>query len=146
MDEFRFDDEWPRWNLERISRELRALDAEITAGETNLMLFISHRVIEEEELTRILSADRLLFANSSLTMNDLKHDEYLLHTFSAGADREQASLQRLLSIGRQKKESLKAESRLWDNRLKKMCVAAPESGVFYSVETVMSGASRGPVI
>jgi len=137
------DDEWPRWNLERITRELRALDVEITAGETNLALFLSHREIEEEELTRIVSADRLLFANSSLTMNDLRHDEYLRHTFSAGADREQASLLRLLSTGRQKKDSLKAEFRLWENRVKKMQVVASESGVFFSVETVMGGASRG---
>jgi len=137
------DDEWPKWNLERITRELRALDGEITAGEKNLSLFLSHRQIEEEELLRIVSADQLLVDNSSLTKNELKHDEYRYYTFSAGADREQASLQRLIITGREKRDALNAEMELWNSRLRKMRIVSPESGIFFTVETVMGGVSRG---
>jgi len=139
------DDEWPKWNIRRIHRELNGLESEISAGERSLTLFSYHRDIEEEELRRIITADQLLFDNFSLTLNDLKHDEYLYHTFCAGADREQEALKQSISTDRQNLESLKTEQILWELRLKETRVLSPETGVFFSVETVLSGASAGMV-
>jgi|GEM_PF-2421237 len=139
------DDEWPKWNIKRIHQEYSGLKSEISAGERSLALFSSHRNIEEEELSRIIASDLLLFKNSSLPLNDLKHDEYLYRAFCAGAEREQEALKQSISIGRQNLAALKAEQFLWELRLKDTRVLSPGNGVFFSVETVLTGVSAGMV-
>ena len=139
------DDEWPKWNIKRIHREYSGLESEISTGERSLALFSYHRKIEEEELRRIITADQLLFDNSSLTLNDLKHDEYLYRTFCAGADREQEAIKQSISAGKQNLSALNVEQLLWELRLKETRVPAPETGVFFSVETVLTGASAGMI-
>jgi len=137
------DDEWPLWNLDRINLEQRSLDDEINAGEESLILFRTHREIEESELRRIIASDRMLLENASLTMNELEHDEYLYRAFSAGADREEAALKQAVSSSRREREALNVEKLLWDSRLRETRVSAPATGVFFSSETVLSGASKG---
>ena len=137
------DDTWPRWNLDRINQEQSALEMSIEEGESERRLFQVHREIEEEELQRIISADTSLFENASLTLNELKHDEYLYKTFSAGADRELQSLNNDIAEGRRKGASLNIEKQLWENRLKDCRVNAVESGVFFTAQTVLGGVSTG---
>lgn len=139
------DDEWPKWNIKRIHREYGGLESEISAGERSLALFTSHRNIEEEELRRVIASDLLMFENSSIPLNDLKHDEYLYRAFYAGAEREQEVLKQSISTGRQNLAALKAEQSLWELRLKDTRVLSPGNGVFFSVETVLTGASSGMV-
>ena len=139
------DDQWPRWNIERILQEQGVLETKITAGEHNLALFSIHREIEETEFRRIISSDQLLFDNASLTMNELEHDMYLYQTFSAGASRELAALEQSINIDSQKIKALNNERVLWETRLKETRILAPETGVYFKVETVLSGASRGLV-
>ncbi len=137
------DDEWPGWNIKRVIQEQKTIRCEITYMEQRLALFSIHRKIEESEYERLMDADRRLLENSSLTINELKHDEYLYHTFVAGADREQADLKHALLLKNSKFESLRAEKVLWESRLKDAQILAPVSGTYYCVETVLSGASAG---
>ncbi|MCK5737234.1 MAG: hypothetical protein KAH21_12190, partial [Spirochaetaceae bacterium] len=118
------DDQWPRWNIERILQEQGVLETKITAGEHNLALFSIHREIEETEFRRIISSDQLLFDNASLTMNELEHDMYLYQTFSAGASRELAALEQSINIDSQKIKALNNERVLWETRLKETRILA----------------------
>ena len=139
------DDEWPRWNLKRTGQEQKILETEISFLEQSLILFSGHREIEEEELRRLMDADRRLLENSSLTRNELYHTEYLYHTFIAGADREESDLEQVLLLDKLKLEFLRVEKKLWESRLDECRIMAPITGRFYSAETVLSGTSVGLV-
>ena len=139
----KLDTAWPGWNLNRIKQELSGIEMSIAEGESELRLFQVHREIEEEELQRVIAADNRLFENASITLNDLKHDEYLFKTFSAGADREQEVLNHRIAEGIRKRESLNMEKLLWEERLKDCRVIAVESGVFFTAQTVLGGVSTG---
>lgn len=128
------DDDWPRWNLERVSQELKSTEAETAFLEQSLDLFSRHREIEEEELRRLKSANLRLMENSSISRNEFERTEYLYGTFVAGADREEAEFHHYLFQSRYKAASLKLEARLWRKRLDECLITAPESGTYYSTE------------
>lgn len=132
------DDEWPGWNLERINQELNTIEAEIAFLEQSLELFSHHRDIEEEELRRLRSADLRLLENSSLSRYEYERSEYLYRTFIAGADRDEADFRQQVLLSRFKAASLKLEAELWQERLDECRIAAPESGIYYSIESVQS--------
>lgn len=132
------DDEWPRWNLERINKELLSLEAESVFLAQSFELFSLHRKIEEEELERLKYADLRLMESSSLSRNEYERTEYLYRTFVAAADREEADFMHSLLQNRHKATSLQLEAKLWQERLDECRITAPESGIYYSAELVHS--------
>ncbi len=133
------EDDWPRWNLERIEREREKLKAERNDTSRRLSLFRRSRDIEIQELKRRLDISRKLQRSGSITINELKNSEYQLASFLARSEQEEALLCQSLNVLEGKMMSLDTDEAIWKKRLEDCVLTAPAGGSFYAARTIFAG-------
>ncbi len=132
------DTSWPEYNLRRISGELDALAADEAYLGRAFSLFSAHQEVEEGELHRLMEADRILEASSSVSMNELLHSEYLYHSYLASSSREEEEILHGLESVRSRIRELELERVLWEEKLSDCTLKSPETGVFFGVKALFA--------